>query len=76
MAKIRNLRTILRDNKFHEIHAELREQAGPLYPAVAKGFIYDVISRRTGWSSKVVQRVLSSTVWTDPTPYYDKLGEL
>lgn len=67
----RNLRTVLRDNRIHELHEELREQAGALYPALARGFIYDAISRRTGWSTKVVQRVLSSTVWEDPARYME-----
>ncbi len=52
--KNRRESTILRDNKVHEIHAELRAELGVLADVVSRQYIYERIKMRTGLCTKTI----------------------
>lgn len=56
--KNRRESTILRDNKVHEIHAEL----GVLADVVSRQYIYERIKMRTGLCTKTIAFILNHTI--------------
>lgn len=60
MKKARHKSTIVRDNLVYGIYQELREQYGDIiFNNLARSFIYEEISRRTGLSPKTISRKLN-----------------
>lgn len=60
--KNRRESTILRDNKVHEIHAELRAELGGLADVVSRQYIYERIKMRTGLCTKTIAFILNHTI--------------
>lgn len=59
--KTRSLKTIRRDNQIHEEYQALMLRGGEFAAAVSRKFIYDVIARRTGYSTRTIAEVLNHT---------------
>lgn len=59
-APVRHRSTIVRDNQVYGIYLELRRQYGDnVFNNLARSFIYEEISRRTGLSPKTISRKLN-----------------
>lgn len=68
----RGLKTVLRHNYVHELYAELRGRLG-IYPdAVAKGTIYEYLSRKSGLSTKKVAYILNHTRYVPPSEFEEE----
>ena len=67
----RSLKTIRRDNQIHEEYNALIVRAGDFAKAVSRKFIYNAISKRTGYSIRTIANVLNHTIYTEITPFME-----
>ncbi len=63
--RIRQIGTILRDNRVHSAYEKLLEELGRWAPSVSRTDIYKEVSARTGVHWKIVQNTLNHTRWTE-----------
>lgn len=70
----RSLKTILRHNHVHELYAELRSHLGVFPNAVAKGTIYEYLSKKSGLSTKKVAYILNHTRYIPPSEIEDVMS--
>lgn len=69
--KKRNLKTIRRDNAIHLEYKALLNRGGDFAKAVSRKFIYNLISERTGYSTRTIADILNHTTYTEITPFME-----
>lgn len=63
--RIRQMGTILRDNRIHKAYDEVLKELGRWATSVSRVEIYKEVSARTGVPWKTVQNTINHTRWTD-----------
>lgn len=60
--KNRRESTVLRDDKVHEIYAEIRAELGELTDVISRQYIYERIKMKTGLCTKTIAFILNHTI--------------
>lgn len=63
--RMRQIGTILRDNRVHSAYEKLLEELGRWATSVSRVEIYKEVAARTGVHWKTVQHTLNHTRWTE-----------
>lgn len=64
--------TIIRNNRVHEVHAEILEKLGDVAPYVSKSYIYEQIHAATGLCTKTIAHILNHTTHSDDALIFAK----
>nr|DAE82139.1 MAG TPA: hypothetical protein [Caudoviricetes sp.] len=59
--KKRRQSTIIRDNAVHEIYRKVCREIGPTAPMMPRGYLYGLISEKTGLCIKTIAFILNHT---------------
>ncbi len=64
--KNRQRKAVLRDNSIHLAYRALMNRGGDFAKAVSRRFIYESLSRETGYSTRWIANILNHTDYIDP----------